>query len=310
MGWLSGGYLYRKPLVLTGGASGVLVDFQLDISIAHVSGKIQADFDDIRFTQADGTTTVDAWLESKVDSTSADVWVEFPTTPANTVKSTYYMYYGKSDAVSDWDIEATFPFADDFPGSSLDTAKWNSSGTITVGSSEITLNQDDIIQAKTAFGFGYTVFAKSKADEQDTCFVGWRATIGSNANSQDITNSDYNYPNDFDRFNCNTNKAGANKNNYRDGWDDFRNAYKIYKIQRISSSSTRFWQETNTFNETESAYIPTVDMGACLLVWDSSQASTLTCDWVFVAKSVASPPTYEFGAEESAPTFIPQIIIF
>ena len=110
MAWLSG-WDYRKPLVITGGASGAQTDFQLDIAIAHAAAKMQADFDDIRFTNANGTTLVDAWLEAKVDSTSADTWVEFPTTPANTVEQTYYMYYGKSDAVSDWDGDATF---DDF----------------------------------------------------------------------------------------------------------------------------------------------------------------------------------------------------
>lgn len=123
MGWLAG-WLYRKPLVLTGGASGAQTDFQLNIDIAHVAAKMQADFDDIRFTQNDGATLIDAWLESKVDSTSAETWAEFPTTPANTVGQTYYMYYGKADAVSYWDGTATFIFFDDFEDNDY-SAKWD-----------------------------------------------------------------------------------------------------------------------------------------------------------------------------------------
>jgi len=117
MAWLPG-YAYRKPLVLTGGASGAQTDFQLDIDIAHVAAKMQADFDDIRFTQNDGTTLIDAWLESKVDSTSAETWAEFPTTPANTVEQTYYMYYGNAEVASDWGGAATFEFFDDGDGHS------------------------------------------------------------------------------------------------------------------------------------------------------------------------------------------------
>jgi len=75
---------------------------------------MKSDFSDLRFTKADGVTTIDAWLESHIASTSAVVWVEFPTTPANTVTEDYYVYYGNSSAASDWDIGATFLFGDDF----------------------------------------------------------------------------------------------------------------------------------------------------------------------------------------------------
>lgn len=111
MAWLAD-YTKRKELVLTGGASGAQTDFQLKLAVSYAAAA-QSDFDDVRFTQADGTTLIDAWIESKVDDTSAVVWAEFPTTPANTVEQTYYMYYGNSGASSDWDIVDTFAFGDD-----------------------------------------------------------------------------------------------------------------------------------------------------------------------------------------------------
>lgn len=112
MAWLDG-YSKRKELVLTGGASGAQTDFQLELTVAYAAA-MQGDFDDLRFTQANGTTLIDAWLDTKVNSTSAVTWAEFPTTPANTVEQTYYMYYGNGSAVSDWDIVSTFVFGDDF----------------------------------------------------------------------------------------------------------------------------------------------------------------------------------------------------
>lgn len=112
MAWLSGGYYKRKKVTLTGGSSGAQTDYQMMFNVTHDSD-MQADFDDLRFTKLDGTTLLDAWLESKIDSTSAVVWVKTDT-PANTVDADIYMYYGNSGALSDWDGVNTFIGYDGF----------------------------------------------------------------------------------------------------------------------------------------------------------------------------------------------------
>jgi hypothetical protein len=111
MAWLSG-YSKRKKITLTGGTSGAQTDYQVKLAVTYDSD-IQADFDDLRFTQSDGVTLIDAWLESKIDSTSAVVWVETDT-PANGVDADIYMYYGNGSVASDWDGDETFEFFDDF----------------------------------------------------------------------------------------------------------------------------------------------------------------------------------------------------
>jgi hypothetical protein len=97
----------RKKIVLTGAASGALTDYQLKLVTAYAAA-MQSDFDCLRFVKADMQTLIDAWLETKSDGSSADVWAEFPTTPANGVAQDYYMYYGNAGAASDWDGAATF----------------------------------------------------------------------------------------------------------------------------------------------------------------------------------------------------------
>jgi len=115
MAWLDNDWHKRKKITLTGGTSGAQTDFQLKLEVTHDSD-MKADFSDLRFTQSDGTTLIDAWLESKTDSTTADIWIEFPTTPANTVTEDYYMYYDNSGASAAWNIGNTFIFGDDFNG--------------------------------------------------------------------------------------------------------------------------------------------------------------------------------------------------
>lgn len=112
------GYTKYKKLVLTGGTSGAQTGFQLKISVSYAAA-MQGDFDDLRFTQADGITLVDAWAEVIITDTSATVWVEFPTTPANTVEQTYYMYYGNNVVSDDWDIHKTFLIGDDFESTTI-----------------------------------------------------------------------------------------------------------------------------------------------------------------------------------------------
>lgn len=111
MAWLLG-YSKRKKVTLTGGTSGAQTDYQTKLDVTYDSD-MQADFDDLRFTELDGETLLDAWLESKTDSTSAVVWVETDT-PANGIDADIYMYYGNSGAVSDWSGEDTFMFFADF----------------------------------------------------------------------------------------------------------------------------------------------------------------------------------------------------
>ena len=104
----------RKRIPVTGAASGAQTDFQIKMAALAYAAAMQNDFDDLRFTQADMQTLIDAWLEDKSDGSSADVWGEFPTTPANGVTQDYWMYYGNAGAASNWDGSATFPFFDDF----------------------------------------------------------------------------------------------------------------------------------------------------------------------------------------------------
>ena len=111
--WWNAAWSNRKNITLTGGASGAQTDYQLKLTIPYDSD-MQTDFDDLRFTESDGTTLIDAWLESKTDSSTADIWVEFPTTPANGITEDYYIYYGNSGVSNIWNGNNTFIKFEDF----------------------------------------------------------------------------------------------------------------------------------------------------------------------------------------------------
>lgn len=112
-GWLSSSWTYRRPITIdnTGNAS-ALSNYQVQITLTYYS-QMQADFDDVRFTDTDGTTLLDHWQQSKTNSTTATYWVEVPSIGASSTK-TIYLYYSNAAAATLSNGEATFELFDDF----------------------------------------------------------------------------------------------------------------------------------------------------------------------------------------------------
>ena len=116
--WYNANWTRRKAITVTENSGSTLTDYQVKITISYDTD-MQADFNDIRFTDSDGSTLIDHWLQSKTDSTTADFWVEIPTLTASSTK-TIYIYYGNPSASSASNETNTFDFFDDFSSGVLD----------------------------------------------------------------------------------------------------------------------------------------------------------------------------------------------
>jgi hypothetical protein len=124
----------------------------------------KTDFGDIRFTDDDGTTLLDYWIESKVDGEYAIFWVEVAD-DLSTNPATIYIYYGKNDATTTSNGENTFLFFDGFPGTSYDSNKWQVVGspTITVSGGELKIQRDSYSGSWSVHGLRSKTFT---ADEK------------------------------------------------------------------------------------------------------------------------------------------------
>ncbi|MEM4584643.1 MAG: DUF2341 domain-containing protein [Ignisphaera sp.] len=100
--WLSG-WLYRIPITITERSGNTLTDYQVLVTLDTVSlisqGKMRNDCGDIRFTDSDGITLLNYWIESGCNSANTRIWVKVPNIPANSNK-TIYLYYGNPSATS------------------------------------------------------------------------------------------------------------------------------------------------------------------------------------------------------------------
>jgi len=290
MTWWDSSWTKKKAITLTGGASGAQSSYQVKLTVSWESS-MKSDFSDLRFTNGTEDTLLDAWMESHTASTSAIIWVETDT-PANTVDADIFMYYGKADAVSDWDGTGTFPdLFDDFEDN--DVTDWSGS-TMSIEST--------VVKTGTYSGVATGVVGPYKTGASRT--------------------SDYNIDFDYresgigDRY-----FAIGNNGNYftncifyrtRDGVLSYYNGTSYVTIMNLSNDTwykfkTVVHFATNTFD----LFIDDISRvsgggtrGAISSHNDFDPVPNGQSEYfdnIFVHKYAASPPTYEFGTEESAP---------
>ena len=305
MAWLSG-YSARKELTIS--SVDTLSNYQKKVTlhahsgsdtegadpIIHVPG-CQADFDDIRFTGSDGTTLLDYWIES-ISGEVATIWVEMSLAEGYT---TVYLYWGNAAATAVSDGDATFPFFDDFSGTSLDTDKWTfvqgsvGNGRYSVSGSNLTWTklpfavrathtamETGILRVRgycnDSSGGGSGYLWSTGGPAASIGFQVWRDTSADLIRIFDTAQNAY----DVD-----TNLTSVGVTEFRKGPSDSLSVY-VNDVKKGSSY-------TNTIDPTS------IDIGN--YAYDGGELSAIASyviDYVLIRKYAATEPTVTIEAEE------------
>ncbi len=115
------GWGYRKAVTIDNSTnSATLTNYQVQITTDTATpvsqGKMNSDCSDLRFTDSDGTTFLNYWIETGCNTASTLVWVKIPSVPASSTK-TIYEYYGNSSATAV--SSTTNTFVSDIPNLAL-----------------------------------------------------------------------------------------------------------------------------------------------------------------------------------------------
>ena len=94
--WFDTDWDKRKRVTLTNNDAQAYTNAVVELTVTHDSD-MQADFDDLRFTDSTGITALDYFIATTAPSTDAEVWVEVPTLATST-DTVIYMYYGNGGA--------------------------------------------------------------------------------------------------------------------------------------------------------------------------------------------------------------------
>jgi len=290
------------PVPIRVGESSGASDFDL-----HCVGKCKSDFSDLRFTTADGDTTMPLWIES-ISGTSpnqtAIIWVKYPSVGENS--TTAYLYYGNPEAEGVSDGAEVFQFFSDFSAAPLDTSQWTATlegnGTAAVSGGVLRLNCPDgatnraKVTSTTEFSYNtairfrmrYKKFGASKANLRigylkDSPAVN-RLHFYSNENSRSVI-----------AWSSYKNGAGSLTNDNPFTSDVFA------IVDMIRSSSKSVYKFNGTVKATHTTNVPD---GTLPIVFDSDNDQSgaawyIELDWLAVRKYADGEPLFgDWGREE------------
>jgi hypothetical protein len=324
-GWLTD-WSYRKGHEIQG-SQGAGTDYQLKITVHYPSGadsasdvylarNCQRNFGDVRFTNADGVTLLNYWVENQTDNSTAVFWVKVnDNLDSNQV---IYLYYGNSAVSSASDIKSTFPFADDFSTNSLDTAKWQSygSGRVKMDKGMCTLEtvsstgNSMYILGKTPFPANYAIrFSSSVIEQGDYRWShhGFATIYNSSSSGARIDE----YPNYITMsqeemsyaWSLRARAYGSTTRVDVSKLAPAPNVFYTYEIQRNASTNVIFLSN-GAVQGTISTNVPKESMGAMFGVDNGGTKlySVTVIDWVVMHKFVYPEPLQgAWGTQESAP---------
>ena len=306
--WIAGAWTCRKSHLITASA-GAGTNYQIKITVHYGAGtdsvgdvycnsKCNTDFGDIRFTDNDGSTKLDYWMESKVDSDNAVFWVEVRDTLES--DATIYVYYNNAAQTTTSNGDNTFPFFDDFEDSSIDTNKWTTYGTagkVTETGGNLVLTSSGVsagAKGKTNFNTGYALRTKSKLVSGLYGWMNCWSLYPTQLTDYILAWENLGSPNKW--------QSGTGKNGSADLWlsaISVDNNFHIWESRRISTSSIKVLIDDGAFYEhVDSADIPTIDLPANFYT-AGSPTSVINVDWCLFRKCIATEPAHStWGGSE------------
>ncbi|MDD4924865.1 MAG: DUF2341 domain-containing protein, partial [Dehalococcoidales bacterium] len=158
--WLPG-FGYRKTISLDNTSGDTLTNPIVKFSVAYESGKMKADYSDLKFIDNDGNKL--RYYIKSADGSAASVYVLLPLIPGNSKKE-IAMYYGNTAAVDEGDSALDYLLFDDFEGTSLNSDLWVApASTYSISNGQLTMWGGDFsIYSKMSFSGNYTVKARLK----------------------------------------------------------------------------------------------------------------------------------------------------
>lgn len=323
--WLSG-WTYRKSHYIYG-SPGAGTDYQVKITAHYTPGtdsgsdvylqsSCQKNFDDVRFTDGDGVTPLDYWLETKTDGNTAVFWVKINGNLDT--DQTIFIYYGNKTVTTASNMDNTFPFADDFSSPTLDPAKWRTFGSgnaiMTGTNCTLATNPQDngwiYILGNTLVGTNYSIRFRSLVIEQGQdrwTHHGFATIYNASTDGGRIDE----YPNYITmsqesvfyawslrtRTYAETTRVDISNN------EPAKEVFYTFEIERNGTTNVIF--NCNDIYQGSINNAPTKKMGA-MFGADSAGSplfSVTVIDWVFIRKYVANEPLQGiWGAEEAAPS--------
>lgn len=207
----------------------------------------------------------------------------------------YYMYYDNNSATNPPENKDNiYALYDSFDGASLDASKWNSTGSVSVANSQVTIqNTNAEIYSINTYEVGYVIEGWGKLDDQA---ASGDAVIGFNNDVQDANAIEiYSYNKQAGAGSLTGYTEQADTGNSVSLDEQESSSYRKWDIMRASSSLVNFQVDGGAIKNV-STNIPTGAYSVNLYTRYASDIAVF--DWILVRKYAANEPTLSFGSEE------------
>ncbi|MFX0069071.1 MAG: DUF2341 domain-containing protein [Candidatus Hodarchaeota archaeon] len=321
--WLPG-WTYRKShLIYSAPDAGT--NYQVKIIVHYGSGTdvsqnvycnglCKTDFGDIRFTDNDGITALDYWMEEKTDSVSATFWVKIAD-DLSLISVNIYIYYGNSGSTSTSNGDATFLEFTHFAGTSLPadwTVRDSDMGTHSVSDSKLTVTSDTvshstwyhrIVGPTSSFTMPIRVRALVTSYAYHTSRKGPTFEIG-NLADMDLCYFHYGGGHSVHtHYDGSTLRHNVIDEALSQQWAYIDNPIQPGTWELVSDAACNrfysndvFLDSLDTYSIDGSVY---VSVGVCS-GGSSGSAGSIVMDWLFVSKFINPEPAHgSWGSEES-----------
>lgn len=146
--WYDPHWLYRREIAIDNSHNAIaLTAYQVQISLSSANftfSHAQSSGQDVRFTDSDGVTTIDYWIESySAVGNVAVIYVKVPSIPASSTKH-IFLYYGDPTASPADNGYSVFNLYDGFESSALTSAAYYQTTPTYDGSGQAT--SPDIVE--------------------------------------------------------------------------------------------------------------------------------------------------------------------
>jgi surface protein len=267
--------------------------------------KIEADFQDVRFTAADGQTILPHYRESisgTAPQRQAVFWVKVPQIPSDGLP--IYIYYGNPSAEDKSSGEAVFDFFADFSADQLNSEKWeiktNLEGSYHVEDSLLSLDAAEIIAKNYQLREGIVEYrAKARAGYEA------RAIIRKDKDNSELTQLVHssNYPGAEHAIAVgNIVKSNLANSISADSFYDFRiialgRQITFQRYQNPESGNKSFSELDAEVSFTDEGGLTEGQIG--LKTGGTGGGSSITdYDWLRVRKFAENPPDINSAGEE------------
>jgi lipopolysaccharide export system protein LptA len=134
--WYDASWTRRKRVTITNNSASAVANAQVKFDVGYDSDML-SNWNDVRFTDSSGTTSIPFWVERYTTSATATIWAKIPNLPASGTAD-IFAYYGNGSAASAGSGTSTFSFFDDFEDAGISEY----SGDTSLFAALISMNQE------------------------------------------------------------------------------------------------------------------------------------------------------------------------